>query len=52
MENKKVIEIIQARIAWANWNEEQKEAMVNAVEAINKQIPYKLTQIVNIVVKK
>lgn len=45
MENKEVIEIIQAGIAWANWNSKQKEAMANAVESVNKQIPYKLTQI-------
>lgn len=45
MENKKVIEIIQAGIAWANWSEEQKEAMISAVGAVQKQVPYKLTQI-------
>lgn len=44
MENKRVIEIIQAGMAWANWTDEQKEAMLIAMEAVNKQIPQKIVK--------
>jgi len=42
LENKRVVEIIQAGMAWANWTSEQKEAMLIALEAVKKQIPQKV----------
>jgi len=45
MENQKVIEIIQAGLAWANWTDEQKEAFIIAGELVKKQIPQKYIKI-------
>jgi hypothetical protein len=45
MENQKVLEIIQAGLAWANWTDEQKEAFIIAGEAVKKQIPQKVVTI-------
>ena len=42
MENQKVIEIIQAGLAWANWTNEQKESFITAGEAVKKQIAKKV----------
>ncbi|WP_291564087.1 MULTISPECIES: hypothetical protein [unclassified Clostridium] len=44
MDNKRVIEIIKAGLAWANWTDEQKEAFIIAMEAVNKQIPQEVTK--------
>lgn len=38
MDNKKVIEIIGAGLAFADWNDEQREAFIIAGEAVKKQI--------------
>lgn len=45
MENEKVIEIIQAGLAWVNWTDEQKEAFIIAGESVKKQIPQKCIKI-------
>lgn len=45
MENKEVVEIIQAGLAWANWTDKQKEAFVIAGEAVRKQIPQRVIKI-------
>ena len=42
MENKKVIEIIQSGLAFANWTDEQKQAFIIAGESVKKQIPFKV----------
>lgn len=36
MEIKEAIKIIQAGLAWANWTEEQKDAMNTAIEALSQ----------------
>ncbi|MEC0341990.1 MULTISPECIES: hypothetical protein [Bacillus] len=38
MNLKEAKEIIQAGFAWANWTEEQKEAMKLAIDCIDKQM--------------
>lgn len=48
MENEKVVEIIQAGLAWANWTDEQKEAFIIAGQAVEKQIPQKVIRIKNV----
>jgi len=45
MENPKVIEIMQAGLAWANWTDEQREAFIIAGEAVKKQIPQRVIKI-------
>lgn len=42
MDNNKVIDIIQAGLAWASWTDEQKQAFIIAGEAVKKQIPFRL----------
>ncbi|MFA5345833.1 MAG: hypothetical protein WC315_06130 [Candidatus Omnitrophota bacterium] len=34
--------IIETGLVWAGWNDEQKEGMIKAMEAVNKQIPRKV----------
>lgn len=45
MENQKVINIISAGLAWANWNAQQREAFVIAAESVKKQMPQKVIKI-------
>lgn len=48
MDNKKVIEIIQAGLAFANWTNEQREAFIIAGEATEKQIAQRVIKIKDI----
>lgn len=41
MTHERIIEIIQTGMAWANWTNEQKEAMLLAMESVKRQIPKK-----------
>jgi predicted type IV restriction endonuclease len=43
MELKEAREIIRAGIAWADWTEEQKEAMRTALSCLNERIDKQLT---------
>lgn len=45
MENQKVIDIISAGLAWANWTDQQREAFVIAAESVKKQIPQRVIKI-------
>lgn len=38
MDHQESIKVIQAGIAWANWDKRQKEAMLLAMQALKKQM--------------
>ena len=44
MEYKKSKEIIETGLVWAGWNDSQKEGMIKALEAINKQVAKKVVK--------
>jgi hypothetical protein len=48
VENQKVVDIIKAGLAWANWDDDQKEAFIIAGQAVEKQIPQKVIKIVGV----
>lgn len=44
MDQQESIKIIQAGMAWASWTNQQKEAMLMAMEALKKQVPQKVVK--------
>jgi hypothetical protein len=45
VDNKEVVEIIQAGLAWADWTDKQREAFIIAGEAVRKQMLQRVIKI-------